>query len=460
MSRAHQPCLNFKVSPLKPPAVPGSGPAPIAGLPDSLLLYIFELEHGEDTTPQSLYHDERSTIWSIIRVCKWWYCLGMQVMLSKIDLELGDRDRVPHFRRWLCHLLSKNESLRSYTHEAIISFAYGFQRRYEHEVEDVVLAEILQLLRWWLPSLQKVKMGRLMDSPVSSRAVQRLTWQLVKMPLKHRNFTDASLPFFFKYFHFPGLKRLSWLDMSWGKDPDQLMALYSESSAPASRESHLLASERVQSLDLQELSTYNPSLPADKLKTLLVACKTLRSFKLRYLGDQEDEFYTEADVQQLLDLQGESLREITLGHICHTENSYLWLVGGMIDFSRMPQLERLSLNADDVFAADPRLFASTLLPPRLKRFTIQFDTESQHGNCSREIDQCTHDWLVNFSIARSESMLGRETELNIHVRGHLEVLYINGFSDFDPAKGFPARYPWDYLKEAKLAVERYSITLT
>lgn len=451
-SESHTPL--YPLWPAKYFERPERGTCVIDRLPSSLLFYVFELVHGEDAIPISRYQAQtRLTIKSIINVSKRWHRLGLRVMLTRIHLEVGSEAEAPHFRRWLTGRLEKNESLRSSTREIFIIFrdrptTYENQNR---RADEPWVAETLQLLRWWHRSLQKVEL----DGPVFMRSAKRVLWQLTKMPLKELCFQEISLAFFLKYFHFPGIKRLSWSRMSWSDDPERLVALFSGEASEFSV-SVAIAKDREKSLDLEELSISNPYIPVDKLELLLRACKSLRRFDFGYWLTM-DKRYTVPNLQRLLDVQAHSMRETNLGHIFESSQ------GGieremMIDFTSMSQLNWLSLNADNVYCLDPAYFAMMVCAPRLQYLTINFESEAEYGVYSSRLNQLLYEWLVDFAVTWSSFTQSMHEKLRFHLDGGLDWSIDD--RTFDPTEGYVRPWPWDYLEAAKRAVATHGIELT
>lgn len=286
-------------------------------------------------------------------------------------------------------------------------------------------------------------------------------WQLAKMPLKELHLDDVSLAFFLKYFHFPGLQRLSWAGMGWCDNPDQLLWFRPHSPASNAGQRLLLANDRARFTEIQYLSVSSPSIPLEKLKLFFQACVSLRRFETRYMSERMDAQYTVADLQRLLDIQAESIRKIALGHILYRNGYSPGDCKDMIDFTRMPQLERLSLNADNVFCLDPEYFAAMICAPRLGYLIIEFESEAQYGVSSRCLQQSTHDWLVRFSTAHSTRGTNSSPKLCLHLDGGLDHPFID-YRTFDSTEELFIRwpYPWDYLEAAKQKLEADGVELT
>ena len=177
--------------------------------------------------------------------------------------------------------------------------------------------------------------------------------------------------------------------------------------------------------------------------------------------ETEDAQYTVNDLQQLLDIQAESIREIALGHIFDRNGHCPGDCRDMIDFTRMAQLQRLSLNADNVFCLDPEYFAAIICAPWLTHVTINFDSEAQYGVYSSRLKQSTHDWLVRFATARFVQVTKPSRKLCVHLGGGLDYPYID-HRTFDTAEELFIEwpYPWDYLEAARQKLEACAIEMT
>ena len=112
-------------------------PPAIERLPDSLLLYIFELDHGKEPIPYQRCWDDRSTIWSVVRVCRRWHRIGIRVMLSSLYLEVGQGNKPLPFRRGLLRMLDGNEGLLTCTRKLKIVFTDRIgNERYKYGIDE------------------------------------------------------------------------------------------------------------------------------------------------------------------------------------------------------------------------------------------------------------------------------------------------------------------------------------
>jgi len=125
-------------------------------------------------------------------------------------------------------------------------------------------------------------------------------------------------------------------------------------------------------------------------------------------------------------------------------DSIRWDTGGMIDLSRLPNVETLRISR--YILCSPELAASCL-GTRLRKLAINYaKPRVMYLKEWSHIGQMDADWVVGFS------------ELQSRQRSALELIEIM----CRPRSGwweYRGIWPWDILTEAKMRVQPYGITL-
>ena len=202
----------FERARARPPAQ-SSKEAVKNGLPDTILLDIFELECRGDSFPLDWRpENENPTTRSISRVCKRCHFLTLPILYRRIRLQHGHVKWQTSGRR-LFRSLAQNSHLRSFCREVSIVLD-GLNAAYFSEADA---DELVQLLRWWTFNLHEASLhGCIGDS----KSIPIL-FQLSKIPLKRLSLSGfqggISLSFFLNNFQYPRLRRLcldriTWID--------------------------------------------------------------------------------------------------------------------------------------------------------------------------------------------------------------------------------------------------------
>lgn len=418
-------------------------------LPDSLLLYVFELDHGNNELPTSQAwrsKEEKSTIRSISSVCKRWNAISAPLMYRHVRTELSrDEGRNRDCQRLLNNLLN-DTALPTWTKEVFILIDNMHSADFERE--DA--AAFVNILRLWRPSLR----GARVHGNIGLLESRSVLFQLSKMPLEEISFSGyqggISLSFFLKYFQYPGLKKLRLDRVSWNRNRDLPGGAWQgEKRDPYVDEDHHLPEERRYTTELKALHISDPAVPARTLRILFKWPRALKSVKFSYLmmSMWADRYHTRA-IQELLDLQAHSLRSIECGHIAQFQSTIQ-----IPDFTDMIELESLRLNKSCLFNLPVADICRKLSAPKLKTFILVFDTEDQHGTSSDEVDKETIKWLVDFARTwRSSRRQEAGSILQIHFDFCPEMPWGS-----DPEE---IEWPWRYLEIARSEIEQYNVELT
>lgn len=432
-----------------------SGPCAIERLPDTLLLYIFDIDekHSKITDIPGI----KSTIESIVAVSQRWHSLATPILYRKIQIEIESDAKSLRLRRRLYDTLANNANLRSLTRDLTLHFCQNFRRVVEEDLEDI--DQILQLLCWWRPHLQGVGITGDLARPIASQLVMQLSEELPllrRLRLSPTTFS-ISLAYLFKHFDLSNLEQLSASDVGWDADPNLLVVRSPRSLLPEFEFEMSFLDELSPLTNLQTIILGGPNAPAGSLKPLLMSPRCLRSFVLHHIGwGNHINSYTTHAIQKLVDLQAGSLREISLGRFAAWKPSAVGTYKPqLLDVRHMPNLEELSLNASLVLDCQPAYLAEMISAPSLRFFEIEFDSEDQHCDPAN-LDEARQQWLVDFSVGRSQNTSSVPTGLEVHLNGHVEA---HTSYSYDPGVGY-GRWAWHDHVATKQELVKYGVNLS
>lgn len=157
--------------------------------------------------------------------------------------------------------------------------------------------------------------------------------------------------------------------------------------------------------------------------------------------------YTVGAVQRILDVHCESLQHVVLGLIPYFKD-------GIPNFAHFPHLVNLQLSQYNLKSEKPYTASAKMAAPSQRHLRIDFGTEDQHKEDSKDFGAAQVQWLEEFVTTLNNGSKGV-------ISGKLERIFI----DFNPGyllwedHDVEDTWPWDYLEQAVQGAAKCNVAL-